>query len=387
MRSSARLPPLPVLSRSRISPPSGPKILSRPRLLDLFNQNEEKKLFLIIAQAAQGKSTVAAAWYARDNGRPSAWINLEAEDSDPVNLYYLLVRALHQERKEKKTTALLSLPSQALGPREDRYRYREWALALFETFNGPFQLFIDGLDRLTPQGESFRFLQVLIENMPPATCFILMSRAYPPLSLEFQNLKMGRQALVLKNEDLAFTPSEIKQYAREFHDLSLNAEQVERIYTATEGWIGGIILLIESLVKLPPDSIQRLLTRGLPDRFQRETFQYFGKEAFSALTLPHQKFLLQTSILDRLEPGTIRDLFPEADGQALLKELTRKNLFVQAFPDPKMDVIFRYHRLFKDFLGALLRSKLSPEEIRELLAKAGAYYREIDPACFWEWVY
>ena len=39
-------------------------------------------------------------------------------------------------------------------------------------------------------------------------------------------------------------------------------------------------------------------------------------------------------------------------------------------------MIFRYHQLFKDFLGTLLRSQLSAEEIRKLLTRAGAYYEE-----------
>ena len=196
----------------------------------------------------------------------------------------------------------MALPSRTFGPRDNLYRYQEWASAIYETFNGPVQVFFDGLDRLAPEAESFHFIQVLIEKMPPAFTYILTSRGYPPLSLEFQNLKMGQQALLLKNEDLAFTPEEIKRYAQECHGLSLKREQVDHIHKATEGWIGGIILLVESLIKLSPDSIQRHLDQNLPESFHRETFQYFGQEIFLALTPSQQNFLL--TIFHYRKPGT-----------------------------------------------------------------------------------
>ena len=233
------------VSPHKITPPNLAKIVHRPRILKFFEQNTDKKLILIIGQAAQGKSTTAATWYFHNSQRPSVWINLGPEDSDPVNFFYLLVSAVAAQLKEADISQLHSLPSQRLGPRESRYHYREWATALFKRFGRPFHLFLDGLDRLDPKADSFGFLQALVEEMPSAIQLVLTSRAYPPLPFEFQNLKMGRQALLLQNEDLAFQPQEIKQYFRARLGLSLDGEQVKRVHQATEGWIGGIILLAE----------------------------------------------------------------------------------------------------------------------------------------------
>ncbi len=357
-------------SLSKITPPNLHKILTRPRLQEIFEKNEDKKLVLIIGQAAQGKSTVAASYF-QNSSQPSAWVNLSREDSDPINFFYLLVQAVQRTFPERNLRPLLSIPSQSVGPRESLPLYREWALALFNTIKVPFQIFLDSLDRLAPDADTFRFQQILIKEMPPSIRLFLLSREYPPLAVEFQQRKMGRQALLLKNEDLAFTPLEIKQYFKELHSLSLNAEQVERVHKATEGWIGGITLLSEILNNLPRGTINEYLGDKLPNRFHYETFQYFSREAFSAITPSRQSFLIRSSLLDPLEPGILQDLFPEEDGQVFLKELTRKNLFVQAFPDPAKGVIFRYHQLFKDFLGALLRSQCSSEEIRKLLTRAG----------------
>jgi LuxR family transcriptional regulator, maltose regulon positive regulatory protein len=376
MSSSKKALNVPAPSFSKISPPSLPKILLRPRLQAIFEQNKDKKLILIIGQAAQGKSTVAATWYFLNAQRPSIWINLGPEDSDPASLFYLLVSAIAAQLKIKDTKQLHSLPSQRLGPRESRYNFREWASALFKTFDRPFQLFLDGLDRLDPQDDSFQFLQALVEGLPPLVRLVITARAYPPLTFEFQSLKLGRQALLLQNEDLAFSPPEINRLFQELHGLSLSGEQIERIHKATEGWIGGIILLAQCLEGLPESSLNEYLTHRLPDRFQREVFQFFGKEAFSALTPSQQNFLLRSSLLDRLESGILRELFPDEDALELLKPLAGRNLFVTGFPDPHQGMVFRLHRLFKAFLRTLLQSKSSEDEIRQLHRRAGDYYRK-----------
>ncbi len=116
------------------------------------------------------------------------------------------------------------------------------------------------------------------------------------------------------------------------------------------------------MIQVPTSAIDAYLGERLPDRFHRETFQYFGQEIFSALTPARQNLLMRSSILERLDPEILRDLFQEEGGLVLLKEMTRKNLFVRAFPDPAEGVVFRYHQLFKDFLGARLRSQVSEEE-------------------------
>ena len=210
---------LPPISPARISPPILSRVFLRPRLQRLFEQNEDKKLVLIIGQAAQGKTT-AAAWYFQNTPRPSVWINLDPGDSDPVNLFYLLVQAIKARLPETDLTHLFSLPSGSMGPRDALSRYRGWASPLLETLKQPLQIFLDGLDRLSAKAEAFRLLQILIEEESSPLRFILLSRSYPSLSLEFQNLKMGRQALILENEDLAFSSQEIKQFFKEIHGLS-----------------------------------------------------------------------------------------------------------------------------------------------------------------------
>ena len=367
---------VPAPSFTKISQPALPKILIRPRLQALFEQNEDKKLILIIGQAAQGKSTMAATWYSHNPQRPSVWINLGPEDSDPVNFFYLLVQAIKSKHQEIDLKPLLALPSLSMGPREGLYLYRDWAEDLYKSLPTPFQVVFDGLDRLNPQAETYGLLQVLIEQMPPSLRFIILSRAYPPSRLNFQTLITGRQALVVTNDELAFTRLEIKKYFQELYGLPLNDEQLERIYQATEGWVGGITLITGWIKNQPLASLRDTLSREMPAYFARETFQFFGREVFSTHTASQQNFLMQSSILDSLEPEIIELFFPKENGQAFLNDLVQQNLFVHVFPDPDKGLVFRYHQLFKAFLGVRLRSNFSAEERRNLHFLAAGYYEK-----------
>jgi LuxR family transcriptional regulator, maltose regulon positive regulatory protein len=211
--------------------------------------------------------------------------------------------------------------------------------------------------------------------MPPAFKYILTSRTYPPSSFAFQNLKMGRQALLLKNDDLAFSPEEIQRYAKDCQGLILDWEQVNHIHKVTEGWIGGILMLVDSLGTPSFYSSHPNFVWELPKRFQSETFQYFNQEAFKSLSPLQQDFLLRSSILKSLEPDIIREILPGKDGESILKELTSNNQFIQAFPSPDKGVVFRCHQLYKDFLTTLVRSKVSEAERHQWHLQAGTCYQ------------
>ncbi|MBN1227846.1 MAG: hypothetical protein JXA79_12700, partial [Deltaproteobacteria bacterium] len=90
---------------SKITPPRLHKILDRPRLMERLEQNTDKRVILILGQAAQGKSTMAAA-YVQRSPIPAAWVTLDSQDADPVNLFYSTVNAFQYVFKEKDFSTL-----------------------------------------------------------------------------------------------------------------------------------------------------------------------------------------------------------------------------------------------------------------------------------------
>jgi len=68
---------------------------------------------------------------------------------------------------------------------------------------------------------------------------------------------------------------------------------LKKIYLATEGWIGGLVLLSESLGRFPETTREKFISEELPDYFKKEVFQYFGKEILSSQPEQVQEFLIK----------------------------------------------------------------------------------------------
>ena len=360
---------------SKVTPPSLPPILYRPRLLDLLEKNKDKKLILILGQAAQGKTTLAAS-YVKTSKSPSAWVNLEEEDSDPYTLFHNILQSFQQVLKDIDFSHILSHPPGKMQTNTEVRLFRDWTQSLFGLISSPIQIVLDGLDRFSPASPAFKFLQILVENALPNIHPIMLSRETPPPSLKFQRLKIRQEAFILTNEELAFTPDEIREFFKQIRKIAFNADQLKKICAATEGWVGGLILLSETLNRFPEDSRPKSISEDLPDHFKGEIFQYFGREIFSGQPKQIQQFLLQSSVFDLLEPGFMKDFTGAENSEEILQGLAGRNLFVQAIYDDQKGWLYRFHQLFRNFLRVKFESEIGHEERQSLFIRAGSLYEQ-----------
>jgi LuxR family transcriptional regulator, maltose regulon positive regulatory protein len=361
----------PSLAVSKILPPRLPQILIRSRLIAWLEQNRHKKLILVCAQAAQGKSTLAAS-YVKQSEIPAAWLNLSVEESDPVNLFRLLVIALQHTFEYLDFSICLNYPGVSSVPREELPLYRDWTHSIYGVVDTPVRIVMDGLDRLSVDAPAFRLLQVLIEEAPEDIHFLLLSRSVPPLGIE--RLKVRREAVVLQNQQLAFSQDEARAFFQQMLGMSIPTEQLKRVHQLTEGWFGGLILLAEILRGLPEGARDGYLARELPGRFKAEVFQYFGEEILAAQSPENRDFLIKTSILEVIEPDFARELLAAENVEEILQDLANKNLFVQSIYDEKRGWLFRFHQLFRDFLQTRFLVEFKEEQRRSCLLAAATLY-------------
>jgi LuxR family maltose regulon positive regulatory protein len=357
--------PLPNLAK--ITPPHLPtkRILARPRLTDILKQHQDNRLLLILGQAAQGKSTLAA-FHVGASDLPTAWINLGPEDSDPVNLFYLLVQSLQQVLPETDLSTVLTYPSLMMGPREEVPLYRDWVLAIFALIPTPVQVVFDGLDRLAPEAPAHVFLQVLLDHAPPGLHLIMLSRELPPLQIH--DLQLRREAYLLTNQELAFTRQETGEFFRTVLQLPLPLEQLRLIHRLTEGWVGGLVLLGFQLNRLPEEARAEYLSEA---RFKGEVFRYFGDSLFPSRPTAEREFLLKSAILEVVEPGLAGELTGLANTYEVLQDLVRKNLFVTSLYDHRRGWLFRYHQLFREFLQSEFDAAFNKKQQQDVYFKAG----------------
>lgn len=347
---------------SKISPPHLPPILYRSRLIDLLEKNKNKKLILILGQAAQGKTTLVTC-YVKNSKIPFAWLNLDQSDSDPINLFHLIVQSLQKVLKEIDLSPLLYESNGMICSTSAIQLFRHGADFISKNISYSINLVFDGLDLLYHQDPlPFQCLQAFIENLSPNVHLIMLSRGEPPLSLKFQDLKIKQEMFTLLNEDLAFTPHEIKEFFQKVKKLSLDEHQTRKIHVVTEGWAGGLILLSESLLRLPSISRKKFINQELPNFFHKEIFQYFDKEILSSQSKEVQQFLLKLSLLDIVEPHIARELLETERVEEILRDHARNNFFILSFYDEKRGWLFQYHRMLRNFLKSRYIAETTAEE-------------------------
>jgi LuxR family maltose regulon positive regulatory protein len=150
--------------------------------------------------------------------------------------------------------------------------------------------------------------------------------------------------------------------------LDLTAEDVKTLEARTEGWIVGLQLAALSLQG-------RADTREFITGFSgghHYVLEYLTQEVMRRQPEPVQQFLMQTSILDRLCAALCNAVTGKDDGEAMLAHLRQRNLFI--LPLDEEHHWYRYHHLFTDLLGNLLRKAWPPESIRELHLRACDWY-------------
>lgn len=354
---------------SKIVPPQTPQILPRPRLIKLLEQHRDKKLILILGQAAQGKTTLAAS-YVNASPTPSAWVNLGPEDAQAVNLFYLLGQALQQVFPKTDFSPALAYPAIAMGFREEEPLYRDWVLNLLALVREPVQVILDGLDRLSPGASAFRLLQVFLNTLPPQFRVFILSREMPPLDI--QKLADGEAVFRLSNVDLSFTLEETTRYFHYIRKFCLSVDLVKRVHELTEGWIGGLVLFCDSLDWVPENLRERYVSQELAGKFIWNIFQYFGERILALLPREVQEFLIKSSILDIVEPDFVGDALGVANPQAILEELVKRNFFVQGIYEKKKGWSYRYHPLFREFLQGKFQSLMAQEHQKNSYYQAAA---------------
>lgn len=378
--------PLVMTSRSRSKKDTGTrpsknrpleqKIIQRSRLINLLSSNQDKKLVLILGQAAQGKTTLASS-YLTQASRPYIWINLAADDSDPVTLFFKMAQALQSPFKEKDLSPLLDLPSLTMSPRPENLLYRDWTQAFYKTIPAPFLIVLDSLDRLSAQAPSWIFLQILIQEIPKGIQIFLLSRERPPLNIE--RWQMSQEAFTLTNEDLAFSLDEVTAFFKSGKGVPFSSDQVKKIHHYTQGWAGGLRILFELARVHPGNLTTHEGFNHILEGLTHQAFDYFSEELFSSLTLEMQDVLIRSSVFDVIESKIIKEIFPEQNAEEILDSLVRRNLFVSSGFNRETGRHYRYHQMFQEFLLDKFKSRLTWMEQQyflnqtaEALEKAGA---------------
>jgi LuxR family maltose regulon positive regulatory protein len=149
--------------------------------------------------------------------------------------------------------------------------------------------------------------------------------------------------------------------------LNLPPEEVAALEARTEGWIAG--LQIAALSMQGQDDVSEFIRAFSGSH--RHILGYLAEEVLNQQPKGTLKFLLQTSILERLCGPLCDAVTGDSGGQEILENLEQTNLFIT--PLDNVSGWFRYHNLFAEVLQArLMRTRR--DQVHELHRRASHWF-------------
>jgi len=337
-------------------------LVTRPRLSERLSRGAESTLTLVSAPAGFGKTTLLTQWLtaAAAGERSVAWLSLDQRDNDPTVFWTYVVAALDTAIPGVGAGALSLLQS----PQLPVDAVPSALLNDLDVISNDVLLVLDDYHvieaRDVQDGIAF-----LLEHLPPQVHLVIASRADPALALA--RLRGRGELVEIRAADLRFTPDEAAAYLNTVMGLALTARDVEALEGRTEGWIAA--LQLAALSMKGRDDIAGFIAGFAGD--DRYIVDYLIEEVLQRQPEEVRNFLLQTSILSRLN-GSLCDAVTGQDGgKAMLVALDRGNLFLVPL-DNRRD-LYRYHHLFGDVLRARLLDE-EPLRVHEFHRRASAWY-------------
>ena len=210
-------------------------------------------------------------------------------------------------------------------------------------------------------------LTFLLEHLPPQMHLVITTREDPNLPLA--RLRVRNQLTELRATDLRFTPSEAAEFLNQVMGLNLSVEDVAALETRTEGWIAG--LQLAALSMQGHQDVPGFIQAFAGDH--RYIVDYLVEEVLQRQPESIRSFLLQTSILDRLNGSLCDAVTGQTGGKARLETLQRGNFFLIPLDDKRH--WYRYHHLFADVLHMHLMTE-QPDQVPTLHRRASEWYEQ-----------
>jgi LuxR family maltose regulon positive regulatory protein len=327
-------------------------VLERPRLLEVIERGIDGPLTLISAPAGFGKTVLLRTWLAAGTDPDAiAHVALTREHSERRTFWLDVLAAVSRARPE-----LTGLATPARGSRS-----LAGLRSALDRVDAPVIVVLDDFQE-AGTGDVLADVGSLLDRPHPALRLVLATRSDPPVRL--QRLRLAGELVEVRAADLAFTETEADELLR---PLELVPADVQALWRRTEGWVAALRLAELSLEGHPDPSA---FIAGFTGD-DRAVADYLTSEVLHGYEAGTLRFLLRTSIVERVNAELAEALMGSSDGRRALADLARSEGFVEALDSN--GTWFRYHPLLAEVLRAELRHRF-PDELPALHSAAGQWY-------------
>jgi LuxR family maltose regulon positive regulatory protein len=317
------------------------------------------RLVLVSAPPGYGKSTLVAQWSDLDP-RASSWLQLSHGDNDPL---VLLTRVATALERLGPVDQQLDVELTSRTPRIDEVALPLLAAELGE--RDPFVLVLDDVDLITA-AKSRAILTFLVDQVQPSSQLVLIARDDPGVPLA--RLRATGDLVEIGTALLSLDAQETRDVAAG-GGLELSDEAAETLCERTEGWAAAVVL---AALSFGGREDAGTLAAGVSGD-HTQIADYLLEEVLDRQPERLKRFLLGTSILERMTAPLCDALLGTTDAAESLEALARSNAFV--VPIDEQRVSYRYHHLFRELLRAEL-GRRHPELLPEYWRRAADWCRQ-----------
>ncbi len=369
------------LLSTKLSPPHArTALVARPHLLARLDASlDHAALTLVSAPPGFGKTTLLAEWLtstknSRSDAPRVAWFSLDEGDNDPSRFWRYVIAACQHIQEAIGATSLSLLQS------PERPTLESIVTLLINDIascNNKCILVLEDYHLISSEYVHTSVL-FLLEHLPANLHVIIVTRSDPPFPLG--RLRARNALTEVRTASLRFSSTETASFLHDVAGCQVSSEDVLHLDTHTEGWVAGL-QLVAILLQGEREKREKQDGEGKGDNAQflaafsgshRHVTEYLVEEVLSRQPGHIHSFLLQTSILDRLTGSLCDALTGGSDGERMLEDLERANLFIMPLDENR----YRYHALFAEAVRHYASRQLGPEHIRTLYYKASVWYEQ-----------
>ncbi len=341
-------------------------LVPRERLLRLLRDGRDRRLTVIHGPAGFGKSTLAAQWQdeLRGEGGTVGWLTIDDDDNNPGWLAGHLLAAIARADPAIEVDDLIGTLEQRP---DDALPVLGALINRLVEYARPLTVVIDDW-HLIEQPAAIEVLDYLLDFGPENLHIVVTSRIRVHA---VSRLRVRDEVVEVDSQQLRFDRAESNTLLREVNALALDSDDVQRLWSSTDGWVAALQLATLSLRDSsdPSSAIARFSGR------HQSIGDYLAESVLDALPADILDFLLSTSICDFLSADLVSAVSGRPEGGAMLEELRRRNMFLTALDDD--GEWFRYHHLFSGYLRRRL-ARDQPGRVTELHLAAARWYAAHD---------
>lgn len=293
-------------------------------------------------------------------GAKVSWLTVEAADNDPSRFWSYLAEAC------LRAWRITPGNDERVGPAAVTDARSFAVAALDRPSEEPVWIVLDDAHLLLDDALQSE-LGNLARQLPTGARLLVASRR--ELRWVLPSWRAAGTVVDVRERSLALNEGEVAELIRSA-GIGLRPQTVEQLHARTEGLPAVTQLAVRSA--LDEDDPEAFIQQLRGD--DQSIADFLLQEAFDNQPEDRRRFLLETSILDRLT-GTLCDAVTgRDDGARVLRDLVRSHSLVHRLEGGDAPW-YRYHTLFAELLRAELRAE-HPGEVDQLQLRAGVWHAE-----------